>query len=137
MKKMIIVMRTDLNMRCGKQIIQGAHCAVNVILQQGEILSHNNEMGIFIPLTADLTEWLNGDTFELFNGKYTKITVGVNSEDEIIDLCRQADFASINYKITTDLGLTEFHGIPTITSCAIGPADVDEIDKITGHLKLL
>lgn len=36
-----------------------------------------------------------------------------------------------------DAGLTEFKGIPTKTCIAIGPADSNEINKISGHLKLL
>jgi PTH2 family peptidyl-tRNA hydrolase len=36
-----------------------------------------------------------------------------------------------------DAGLTEFNGVPTKTCIAIGPNWSDEIDEITGHLKLL
>ncbi len=36
-----------------------------------------------------------------------------------------------------DAGLTEFGGVPTRTCIAIGPNWSDEIDEITGHLKLL
>ena len=39
--------------------------------------------------------------------------------------------------LITDAGLTEFNGVPTNTCIAIGPWDPAEIDKITGHLKLL
>ncbi len=33
--------------------------------------------------------------------------------------------------------LTEFGGVPTLTACAVGPWWSDEVDRITGHLKLL
>ena len=36
-----------------------------------------------------------------------------------------------------DAGFTEFGGIPTYTACAVGPGKVDEVNKITGELKLL
>ena len=36
-----------------------------------------------------------------------------------------------------DAGLTEFNGVPTKTCIAIGPANPDDIDEITKHLKLL
>jgi peptidyl-tRNA hydrolase, PTH2 family len=39
--------------------------------------------------------------------------------------------------LITDAGHTEFKGVPTKTCLAIGPNDVDEIDVVTGHLKLL
>lgn len=138
MIKMVIVMRTDLGMRKGKMVSQGSHAAVNAILQQGSIL-HHDTTGIFIPLTPELTEWVGGTDYadDLLNGIYTKITVGINSEDELLELCKKADIMNINYNIVTDLGHTEFHGIPTITCCAIGPANSDDINKITGHLKLL
>ncbi|MCA9071910.1 MAG: hypothetical protein KDA84_23440, partial [Planctomycetaceae bacterium] len=32
---------------------------------------------------------------------------------------------------------TEFHGVPTPTCLAIGPAGADKIDEITGKLQLL
>ena len=42
----------------------------------------------------------------------------------------------INTRIT-DSGATEFKGVPTVTCCAFGPFKSEEIDKITGHLKLM
>ena len=41
------------------------------------------------------------------------------------------------FKLITDAGHTEFHGVPTRTCLAIGPAWSDEIDAITGGLQLL
>ena len=34
-------------------------------------------------------------------------------------------------------GATEFHGVKTITCCAIGPAQDVDLQPVTGHLKLL
>jgi PTH2 family peptidyl-tRNA hydrolase len=39
--------------------------------------------------------------------------------------------------LITDAGATEFHGVPTHTCCAVGPAWTDEVDAITGALPLL
>lgn len=36
-----------------------------------------------------------------------------------------------------DNGLTQFHGVKTLTAIAIGPDDKSIINEITGHLKLL
>lgn len=41
-----------------------------------------------------------------------------------------------NVFFITDVGRTEFNGVPTITALAIGPNKSEDIDKITGHLKL-
>ncbi|TMQ07515.1 MAG: hypothetical protein E6J91_35310 [Deltaproteobacteria bacterium] len=37
----------------------------------------------------------------------------------------------------SDAGHTEFHGVPTKTCCAVGPAWSDAVDAITGELPLL
>lgn len=38
--------------------------------------------------------------------------------------------------LVTDSGKTEFDGVPTHTAIAIGPNQVEQIDAITGGLKL-
>ena len=68
---------------------------------------------------------------------FTKITVSVDSEDELIDIYNKAKDAGLTVHLITDSGLTEFHGIPTKTCLAIGPNFSEKIDPITGHLKLL
>ena len=42
-----------------------------------------------------------------------------------------------NVKLITDAGLTEFNGVPTKTCLALGPDYPENIDPITGNLKLL
>ncbi len=112
--KQVIVMRTDLNMRKGKMVAQGAHAAVLASLSvSGEIFE----------------DWMNQGM--------KKICVGVESEahlERIAELAREAD---LNVDVITDRGDTEFHGAPTKTCLAIGPDDSEAIDKITGGLKLL
>lgn len=113
--KQVIVMRTDLGMRRGKMIAQGAHASVDVVVD------HYPDYRI--------DEWL------LNSAK--KICVRVGSEGELLDIYDQARSSNIPAALVTDNGLTEFHGVPTNTCCAIGP-DIDEnIDPITGHLRLL
>ena len=117
--KQIIVMRKDLNMRKGKMVAQGAHASMAAILQS------NKE----IKKTPALEEWLNG--------RFTKICVSVNSEEELLTVYNQAKEAGIICSLITDAGLTEFNGVPTITCAAIGPDYPEEIDPITKDLKLL
>jgi PTH2 family peptidyl-tRNA hydrolase len=124
--KQVIVIRKDLNMRKGKMIAQGAHASMATILnemkQEGTVLSLEIK-------DEALSDWLKG--------KFTKICVAVESENELEKIHQKAVEASLRSSIITDLGLTEFNGVPTKTAVAIGPNWSTDIDKITKHLKLL
>lgn len=113
--KQILVMRKDLGMRKGKMIAQGAHASLSAILEN---LEHSN-----------VKEWLSGN--------FTKIAVSVDSLEELLEVVDKANKALLITRVITDAGLTEFGGVPTITCAAIGPASHDELQSITGHLKLL
>jgi len=122
--KMVIVMRTDLNMRKGKMIAQGAHAAtmpflVEVVFPDGDLKRRDR-----------LMQWIS-------DSHMTKITLRVGSEEELLDIYNKADDAGLDSYIVTDAGFTEFHGVPTKTCISIGPNLEDEIDLITGQLKLL
>ena len=67
----------------------------------------------------------------------TKICVSTDSEQELKGLITQAQSAGLLCALIIDSGLTEFNGVLTPTCCAIGPAKAEDIDLITGHLKLL
>lgn len=114
--KQVIVMRNDLNMRKGKMIAQGAHAAVAAVVSELEI--------------ADSYVW------KWLAGGMKKITVRVDSEEELLAIVKQAREAGLLCEPIRDAGLTEFKE-PTLTCCAVGPGPTDAIDKITGHLKLL
>ena len=45
--------------------------------------------------------------------------------------------ADVPCALIVDAGTTEFHGVPTKTCCAVGPAWADAVDAITGGLPLL
>lgn len=131
--KQIIVMRRDLNMRKGKMIAQGAHASMKVILDKFNILERTTEDTTYtITLNNDspIKQWL-------FDKKFTKITVSVNSELELLEIYYKAKELLIPCSLIEDLGLTEFNGVPTKTCCAIGPFWSDEIDQITKQLQLL
>ncbi|HEX8113164.1 MAG TPA: aminoacyl-tRNA hydrolase [Kofleriaceae bacterium] len=123
--KQVIVMRKDLGMRKGKMIAQGAHASLKVLLDAGAI-----EQGAFtLPLDAALTEWLGG--------RFTKICVSVDSEAALDAVIERARAAGVPCALVVDAGHTEFHGVPTKTCCAVGPAWSDAVDAITGGLPLL
>lgn len=129
--KQVIIVRTDLNMRKGKMISQGAHASmmfITKVMTSPRPTSPGRRLCQFT-VTADVFKWLTD--------KFTKVVVGVDSEKELLELHKQATEAGLVSHYVTDEGLTEFKGIPTITALAIGPARSSLINPITGHLKLL
>ncbi len=124
-------MRKDLNMRKGKMVSQGSHASMGALLSIFRKNRTRHKSTIYeLEFTDDtvLNDWLNG--------KFTKICVSVDSEEELMEIY-EAIPIGIPKALITDAGLTEFNGIPTKTCLGIGPYISEEIDKITGHLKLL
>ena len=125
--KMIIVMRTNFpdgkggsfSPRKGKMIAQGAHAASTFLI---------NKLNKSETWTEVEKQWLETGT--------TKICVRVDDEKDLLDIYEKAQKANLEVNLITDLGKTEFIE-PTITCLAIGPAKSTDLDKITGHLKLL
>lgn len=118
--KQVIVMRKDLNMRKGKMVAQGSHASMSFLtrrIQNGR------------PLTEIQREWLKNS--------FTKICVSVDSEQELMDIARQAENSNVECHVITDNGTTEFNGVPTKTCLALGPDTPEVLDKISRHLKLL
>lgn len=125
--KQVIVMRKDLNMRKGKMIAQGSHASMKFLVDNNE---SNRSDELLIKLSPAEAIWL-------FSGAFTKICVSVDSEEELEQLILSAELKEIEVHRIIDAGRTEFNGVPTLTCAAFGPDFVDELDKITGHLKLL
>lgn len=125
--KQVIVMRTDLNMRKGKMIAQGNHATMKFLIDNNV---SENPSELRVELSPAEAQWL-------FNGKFTKITLKAESEEELQQLIFQAELAGIEVHPIIDSGKTEFNGVATLTCAAFGPDDVEVIDKITGHLKPL
>ena len=123
--KQVIVMRKDLGMRKGKMIAQGAHASMKVLLDAG---TRDGETLTIQPWPA-LAAWLGG--------RFTKVCVGVDSEEALVAIVEKARAANVPCALIVDAGQTEFHGVPTKTCCAVGPAWTEEVDAITGELGLL
>ena len=124
--KQVIIIRKDLNMRKGKMIAQGAHASMKVFFDRSQMMS---------PTVLGVV--LDNYMYEWVNGLFTKIVIGVNSEEELLLLIGMAKAKGIPCSLIQDAGITEFHGNPTYTAGAIGPYDSDIIDKITGNYSLL
>lgn len=116
--KQVIILRKDLNMRKGKLCAQAAHASLKVCID----LMKRSKM----PKAAK--EW--------FRGRFKKVVVSVNSEEELFEIHNKAQEAEIPCSLILDAGLTEFEE-PTYTAVAVGPDSPERIDPITGELPLL
>ncbi|KAK7578158.1 hypothetical protein V9T40_010363 [Parthenolecanium corni] len=114
--KMVIVARTDLPLTAGKLASQCAHAAVSCY----SLLKKQD------PEFAESWE-AHGQP---------KIVVRCNSESGLMKLANEAHGAKIIAAIIQDAGRTQIRA-GTKTVLGIGPARKEDIDKITGHLKLL
>ena len=132
--KQVIVVRKDLNMRKGKMVAQGAHASMKVLLDAGE--RQDMEWG-GDDITPQYVITMDDAMVEWIEGKFAKICVSVDSEEELLELFKKAEQANLPCSLIQDAGYTEFDGVPTYTAIAIGPAENDDINKITGELKLL
>lgn len=137
MVKQVILIRKDLNMRKGKMVAQGAHASLAVILNlmERQLFKTSDKNTTLIERRflsnekSAINKWLEGS--------FTKVTLGVDSEEALERYFRIAQEANLLCSYIIDNGTTEFNGIKTPTAVAIGPAWSEDIDKITGDLKLL
>ncbi len=125
--KQVIVVRKDLNMRKGKIAAQVAHASMKFLVDNNEA-ERGDELNV--KLSPAEAEWL-------LSGSFTKIVVGCDSEDALQDLIFQANLMDVECHPIVDAGKTEFDGVATLTCAAFGPCSAEELDKITGNLKLI
>jgi len=124
-------------------VAQGAHASMKCLLdiahkaQSISVKSHVYKNRPYkldgdylcIPYNNEVKDWLEN--------RFAKIVVGVDSKDELLTIYNEAVEARLICSLILDSGFTEFGGVSTYTAVAIGPADNELIDKITGGLKLL
>lgn len=127
--KQVIVMRKDLNMRKGKMVAQGAHASIAFLTNRMKKNIANPEALWWVNLSQSEKEWIYGSFF--------KVCVGVDTEQELLDILEKARTLGVEAQLITDQGHTEFNGVPTNTCLALGPDVSSRIDLITGNLKLL
>ena len=126
--KQVIVIRRDLRMRRGKEIAQGAHASTAWLAErvlQGMTLNGTVD---HVALSAAERSWLQSSV--------RKVTVKVNSEEELMAVYQAAIEAGLVVHLVTDRGLTEFGGVPHPDCLAVGPDYDDLIDPVTGDLEL-
>ena len=105
--KQAIVMRTDLKMGKGKIAAQACHACLESYKKADK---------------RKIREW------ELF--------LKVSSEEELLKLYYIIKESGLPCSLITDAGHTQIE--PSTKTClCVGPGSDEEIDKLTGHLKLL
>jgi peptidyl-tRNA hydrolase, PTH2 family len=112
--KLVLAVRTDLGMRRGKIAAQAAHAAVAATLDC---------LG-----STDFAVWIA-------QGQ-PKVALRVPTGEQLEEIAAQAAAAGLPVQIIHDAGRTQI-AAGTATCCAIGPAEADRIDAVTGELSLL
>jgi PTH2 family peptidyl-tRNA hydrolase len=127
--KQVILIRRDLKMRRGKEIAQGSHASMDFLVER--ILAAVKEgASKQVPITLSETElrWLSEGM--------AKVCLQVGSEAELLEMHEKASNAGLVSHLIQDSGRTEFGGVATYTALAIGPAEAEAMDAITGSLAL-
>lgn len=123
--KQVIVIRRDLKMRQGKACAQASHASGEFMREA--ILAIAD--GGVLALSEEELRWMRTGM--------AKATVRVDSFEQFEEIRRHAEELGLKTRVITDSGRTEFHGVPTVTALAIGPARVGTVDLVTGELDLL
>ncbi len=114
--KQAIVVRSDIKMGKGKLAAQVAHASLSAA---EEAWSRR---------AAWYEEWRQGGQ--------AKVVLKAQSESELQELLKRAKASKLPAVLVEDRGLTQLEP-GTVTCLGIGPGPEDEIDRITGQLKLL
>jgi len=114
--KQAIVVRSDIRMGKGKLAAQVAHASLSAAEEASSKRSY----------------WYR----EWREEGQAKIVLKVGSESELQELFRKAKSSRLPAALVQDRGLTQLE--PGTTTClGIGPAPEEDLDRITGKLKLL
>ena len=113
---MVLVVRNDLKMGKGKIGAQCGHASVGAY--QTGLKKHKSAV----------RRWENSGC--------AKICVKVETETDLMNIRRGASVRGFNYYLVHDAGHTQV-APGSATVLAVGPALVQDIDTLTGHLRLL
>ena len=110
--KQVILMRSDLKLPKGKMAAQAAHASVEAVLKTDKDI---------------VSLWRR------YGSK--KVVLKVPDKESVYRYVQEAKDAGISTSIITDAGKTVI-APGTLTCGAIGPADEDTVDRITGRLSM-
>lgn len=126
--KQVIVIRRDLNMRRGKEMVQAAHVSMSCLTKHLQVYPNRTIGRVSPDFAKELSHWLSNS--------FKKIVVYVNSEQELEAIHQKALDKGLESHMITDSGLTEFHGVQTKTCIAIGPHWEEKFKDVTDNLQL-
>lgn len=148
--KQIILVRTDLKntdghkIRSGKIAAQVAHASMAFLTRELVLeptIVWNQELdegyGDYETINHAALIVFSDAERDWLENSFTKICLAVPSLDELLAIDCAALEAGITSHIITDNGTTEFGGVPTITTCALGPDYSTKLDPLISHLRLL
>lgn len=118
--KQVLVYRRDLKMRKGKIAAQCAHASIAVFTRHDQGPADR----MVVPLDGPMAWWTRRSM--------AKVVLSVETEEDLLKVHAEAKRRLLPTAVIRDAGKTEFRGVPTRTTVAVGPAIVDEIDPITG-----
>jgi PTH2 family peptidyl-tRNA hydrolase len=110
--KQAIAARTDIGMGQGKLAAQVAHASLMAYEDAPE---------------RDAKAWKGGGQ--------KKVVLKVSGEDELLELAGRAQTKGLPNAVVRDAGHTQLEP-GTVTALAVGPADDDQVDQVTGDLSL-
>ncbi|EFA74993.1 hypothetical protein PPL_12027 [Heterostelium album PN500] len=116
--KMVLVVRTDLEMTKGKIAAQCCHATLGSYKRAKRNQKYHKM----------LKQW------EVFG--QAKVTLKTNNEKELMDLEKAAKEAGLPHYLVIDAGRTQIAS-GSRTVLAVGPAPIAAVDSVTKHLKLL
>lgn len=114
--KLVVCVRTDLGLGKGKLAAQVGHASVKAAMD---------------------TKQRDASTYQAWaRAGQAKVVVKVGGIDELDRIEQDARDAGLPVTRVTDAGRTQVD--PGTTTClAVGPAEADRLDTVTGHLSLL
>lgn len=110
--KQTIVARADLGMGEGKLAAQVAHASLSAY-EEADRRAQKRWKG---------------------DGQ-TKVVLKANGEQQLFELAEKARAEGLPHAVIRDAGRTQLES-GTVTALAIGPADEDLVDRVTGDLSL-
>ena len=111
--KQVIVVRSDLKLSKGKLAAQAAHASLEAYLRADK---------------DAISQW------EAAGVK--KIVLKVQDLKELMEVYDRLKAAKLKPSLIKDAGHTEVEP-GTVTCVGVGPAEENQVDKITGHLKMM
>ena len=114
----------------GKLLSQVAHAAVANVLNM-QYTKHSKDGVVYLTLTYPE----NSSEQHWMEESFTKIVLGVDTQEEMLAIYEKAKEKGMNVSLIEDEGRTVFNGVTTITCVGIGPHSRDSFVGITDHLK--